>query len=51
MALVRPGLSPGDLTSLTKQNIITQAQSKLLAVDGSGYGATVAIQGVIGLHL
>ena len=51
MALIRDGVSPADLTKLTNQNIITQAQSKLLAVQGSGYGATFAIQGVVGLHL
>jgi len=51
MALIRDGVSPTDLTSLQSKNIITAAQSKLLAVQGSGYGATFSIQGVIGLHL
>jgi hypothetical protein len=51
MALTRPGLSEADLTALQSQNAITPAQAGLLAVDGSGYGATFAITGVVGLHL
>lgn len=51
MGLTRPGFSPTDLAALRSAGSITDAQSSVLAADGSGYGSTFSIQGVIGLHL
>jgi hypothetical protein len=51
MALTRPGVDPTELAKLEGEGAISAAQSALLAADGSSYGATFAITGVIGLHL
>ncbi len=53
MGLTRPGLDPtqiADLTSDPSIGDLSAAQQQALAVDGSGYGASFALQGSIGLH-
>jgi hypothetical protein len=51
MGLTRPGLTPAELAELRAAHPdVTDAEADGLAADGSGYGATFAIQGNIGLH-
>jgi hypothetical protein len=52
LALKRPGLSLADVQNLKDPsgNSLSDAQKTLLQAEGSGYGATFAIQGTVGLH-
>ncbi|NUP14501.1 MAG: hypothetical protein HOW73_51380 [Polyangiaceae bacterium] len=54
MGLTRPGLDPSQIQAIQQDpdvGDIPAAREQALALDGSGYGAAVAIQGTIGLHL
>jgi hypothetical protein len=51
MALSRSAISPSDLATLQSQNVITAAESAILGANGSAYGATFAVTGVVGLHI
>ena len=52
LGLSRPALSSTDIaTARAKNTSITDAQSALLATKGSGFGASFALVGVIGVHL
>ncbi len=51
LGMTRPGLSPAEVAALRASNpAVTDAQAASAAADGSGYGATFAIQANIGLH-
>lgn len=53
MALTRPGLDPTKVADIAKDPDIgdlTAAEEQALLLEGSGYGATFALQGSIGLH-
>lgn len=53
MGLTRPGLDPAEIERIQQDPDIgdlPEAREQALALEGSGYGASVAIQGTIGLH-
>lgn len=53
MGLARPGLDPSKIAAIQQDPSIgdlSTAQEQALALEGSGYGATFAIQGTAGLH-
>ncbi len=53
MGLTRPGLDPQQIAQLSEDpqvGDLSQAEQQALALEGSGYGATFAIMGSIGLH-
>ncbi len=52
LGLSRSALTPAEIVTARSQNTsITDAQSALLATKGSGFGASFALVGVIGVHL
>lgn len=52
LGLSRPALSSAEIAMARAKNTsITDAQSALLATKGSGFGASFAFVGVIGVHL
>jgi hypothetical protein len=53
MGLTRPGLDPAKIAEIQADPDIGDlpaAREQALALDGSGYGAALAIQGTVGLH-
>jgi hypothetical protein len=53
MGLTRPGLDPAQIQAIAedpKSGNVSDAERQALALEGSGYGASFAIQGTIGLH-
>jgi hypothetical protein len=53
MGLTRPGLDPAEIERIQENpdvGDLPEAQEQALAIDGSGYGASFAILGSVGLH-
>jgi len=53
LGLTRPGLSPDEITKLkANPNLsdLQRARADLLALEGSSYGSSLAVTGVLGLH-
>ena len=53
MGLTRPGLDPTQIQAIANDpdsGDVSEAERQALALEGSGYGASFAIQGTIGLH-
>lgn len=53
MGLTRPGLDPAQIQEIQQDPDIGDlpaAREQLLALEGSGYGASFALEGSVGLH-